>query len=324
MYIFIAIILLIAMLIGIGMALVGRPSSELDSRDFPTKTVGKGVAFSSFAALILCTLISSAAVVDARAVGIETAFGKYQKTLPSGLNWTAPWSQVESFSTLLQATDLNDFDNEEQKGDAVVVSFSAPRDPNNPDAKVLAGGGDGTISAIVNWQISESTSDGGAKALWAKYRTFDAVSTQLVRTKAMDTISDVANDMPANEASVNQTAIGEQVKVRLGALMKPYGIIVQDVSIRRIVLNPATASALQKINDAIAKTAAATEEAKAAAIQNQILKDRAAAGALEQKANDRYCLDIVNTWKVAENGTLPATFNCGLGSGSAGVLVQSK
>lgn len=314
MYFVVAILLVLTMLCSVGAALVSRSTS--------TRTAGFAVGLGSFLLLIIVTLISSATIVDARSVAIQTSFGQYTATLRPGLNWTAPWSQAESFSTLLQATDLNDFDDD--KGDAVVVSFSAPRDEENPAAKALAGGGNGTISAIVNWQISDQSGEDGAKALWAKYRTFDAVSTQLVKTKAQDTISDVANDLPANEATVNQTAIGEKVKQRLGDLLKPYGIVVQDVSIRRIVLDPASAASLQKIIDAINKTAAAREEAKAAAIQNQILTDRQKAGALEQKANDRYCLDIVNSWDVAKNGPLPATFNCGLGSSGAGVLVQTK
>lgn len=317
-YLIIAGILVLIAIGGFITAVIGtRENADPDLKVAGLGTVGIAVVL-----LLVVTVAASMTIVDARSVSVQTSFGKYDGIVSPGFHMTAPWADFESFSTTLQPTDLNDFDND--KGDAVVVSFSAPKDPTKPDAKVLAGGGNGSISAIVNWKISEDESDSsGTKALWEKYRTFDAVSTQLVKTKAQDTISDVANDLPANEATVNQTIIGQQVKEKLGTLLKPYGIVVQDVSIRRIVLDPATATSLQKIIDAINKTAAATEEAKAAAIQNKILEDRQKAGALEEKANQRYCFDIVNSWRVTENGPLPATFNCGLGTGGS-LLLNSK
>lgn len=322
MYLIIATVLGIIILIGVLIVIFGKKDNPEDG-EIGQKTGGAAIAGIGLVILAIVTVISSATMVEARTVSIQTSFGKYDTTLSPGLNWTAPWAQFESFSTTLQPTDLNDFDDD--KGDAVVVSFSAPRDPEKPDAKVLAGGGNGAVSAIVNWQISESQSAStGAKALWDKYKTFAAVSDQLVKAKAMEKIIEAAGAHPANEATVNQTGIGAKVRLSLSEALKPYGIVVQDVSIRRIVLDPATSASLQKIIDAINKTAAAQEEAKAAAIQNQILEDRAKAGALEQKANDRYCLDIVNSWNVAQNGPLPATFNCGLGASGTGVLVQSK
>jgi regulator of protease activity HflC (stomatin/prohibitin superfamily) len=322
LYIIFASLFALIFLIGLGIVLA--TSNPEDSRGFPIKSVGAVIAGIGFTLLVASTVLSSMTIVEGRTVSVQTSFGRYDGVVHSGLNWTAPWSDFESFSTTLQPLDLNDFDG--SKGDAVVVSFSAPRAADAAkDAKVLAGGGNGTISAVVNWRMSDSGDlDTGAKALWEKYRTFDAASSQLVKAKAMDTISDVANDLPANEATVNQTAIGEQAKARLEPLLRPYGIVVQDVSIRRIILDPATAASLQKIVDAINKTAAATEEAKAATIQNGILEARSKAGALEQKANERYCLDIVNSWDAAKNGALPATFNCGIGAQQSGVLVQAK
>ena len=291
---------------------------------FATRNTGAFVVTGlSTVALLLFTLFCSITTVDARAVGIQTAFGRYQGTLDPGLQLVAPWSSVEEFTTRLQSADLNDLD--ESKNNSVYVAFSAPKNvgPDGqplPDEKAVAGGGNGNINAIVRWQISPDNDGNGAKALWEKYKEFDRVNTDLVLSTSQDIIADVANDFPAGEAAVNQNGIGAEVQKRLATALKPYGIIVDSVSIKRVQLDDATRGSLQRIVDNINKTQAALEEEKRAAIDNRIAKTRAETGAISEKANERYCLDVVNAWDVAKNGPLPATFNCGLG-GQPPVLV---
>lgn len=294
---------------------------------FATKTIG-GFAVAGFAVvlLVLLTIFSSATKVDARAVGIVTSFGKYQSTLNSGLHWTAPWASVEQFETTLQSTDLNDLDGSKN---SVYVAFSAPKNVDKDgkaiaDQKSVAGGGNGNINAVVRWSINPDQSEDGAKALWEKYRTFERVSNELVLSASQDTIADVANDFPAGEAAVNQTGIGNEVKIRLDAALSKYGIVVDSVSVKRVSLDPATTQSLQRIVDNINKTTAAQEEQKRAVIDNATAALRQKTGALSKAANERYCLDIVNNWDVNKNGALPATFNCGLTGGTSGVLVQAK
>lgn len=279
--------------------------------------VGTVVVFGIFSLLLSITQ------VDARSVGIRTDFGRYTETLKPGLQLTAPWSSVEEFTTRLQTTDLNDLDG--SRGNSVYVAFSAPKDVDENGVpktgeKSVAGGGNGNINAVVRWQISDNQSDQGARALWEKYKDFDSVSEKLVLSTSQDIIADVANDFPAGVASVNQTEIGNEVAKRLGTALQRYGVVVDSVSIKRVVLDKATTSSLQRIVDNINKTTAAAEEQKRAIIDNQTAALRQKTGALSAQANERYCLDVVNSWNVAQNGPLPATFNCGLGS-TANVLV---
>lgn len=313
-FIVIAIILGLVLVVGILMAVFST-----------ARGIGALVASVAAVLLLLMTIFSSASVVDARAVGINTAFGRYSGTLDSGLHWTAPWSSVEQFSTTLQSGDLNDKDGSKN---SVYVAFSAPK-ATDKDGKPIAGqtdvagGGNGNISAVVYWQISQNQGAGGAKALWEKYRTFDKVRDDLVIPRSAQIIGDVANDYTAGVASVNQTLIADSVKTRLASELSRYGIVVDSVSIKGVDLDPATRASLQRIVDNINKTTAATEEQKRAVIDNQTAKLRAESGALNAAASQRYCLDIVNSWDVSKNGPLPATFNCGLGN-SSGVIVNSK
>lgn len=311
---------IILMIIGV-IALFIIGAVKVVSTDPEIKRLGGILLGVTVLGMFLVTVLMSMTIVSSRSLSIVTSFGGYSNTIKPGLNWTPPWADKESYPTTNQPLDLDDTD--DSKGNAVYVTFSAPKNPDNQSAISTAGGGRGNISAQITWRISDETGDAGAKALWAKYISFERVSNELVKAKAQDTLGDIANNKPAFEATVQYSDIANETKAQLGAILKPYGIVVDSVSIKRIDLDAQTQASLQKIVDAINTTAAYAEQKKGSDIQNQILKDRAAAGALEEKANVRYCLDIVNSWDTAKNGALPATFNCGLGA-EANVLVGAK
>lgn len=273
--------------------------------------------------LTVFTLLNSFTTVEARSVGIQQAFGRYQSTMGPGLQTKAPWSSVETFTTRIQDTDLNDKNGGKE---SVYVAFSAPKTVD-ANGKVVAGqtdtagGGNGNINAMIRWSISDDQSNKGAKALWESFRTFEDVQERLVKSESQQAVADVANDYTAGVASVNQTLIGEAVTKNLQARLAKYGVVVDSVAIKGVDLDKATKESLQRIVDNINKTVAATEEQKRAVIDNATAKLRAESGALSEQANERYCLDLVNAWEVAKNGPLPATFNCGLGSAGQNVLV---
>jgi hypothetical protein len=262
-------------------------------------------------ALIL-TVLMAATTVGARSIGVQTEFGKYKSTLNSGFHWTSPFSQTEEFPTTLQPTTV----------DKVKVVFSAPQDESDK-SKAVAGGGTGTVGATARWSISDDQDNLGAKALWQRYTTFDRVVSELVTPSLTSELSDAANDYPAGEASQKQTEIGKAVTDRLAVKLRPYGIIVDSVTVQPIALDKATQASLQRIVDNINKLEAAKIEQQRAIVDNETAKKRAESGALSTANMQRYCLDVVNAWDVEKNGPLPATFNCGLGGG-AGLLLQSK
>lgn len=287
---------------------------------FFTKSPEAGfVAGTAFVLLALVTIIFGSNIIPARTVAIQTTFGTNPTALGSGYHFLAPWSETERFETLLQPLDLNDKDG--STGNAVNVTFSAPKNKDaKPDAQDEAGGGKGKISAVINWRIMEGKNTQGAVNLWNVYKTFDRVRDELVRAKAQTVVMDVAQDYTAGVASVNNAIIASGVKDRLGTVLSPFGIEVVDVSVYGVDLDSATQASLQKIVDNINRTRAYEEELKGAQVQSRILEEQKRSGQLSEESQQRFCLNIVNSWNVKENGPLPATFNCGLGGNVTPVL----
>ena len=286
-----------------------------------TKSVeAAGVAGVAFVLLAVVTIIFGSNIIPARTVAIQTTFGTNPVALDSGYHFLAPWSETERFETLLQPLDLNDKDG--SQGNSVNVTFSAPKIADNKDATDEAGGGKGKINAVINWRIMDGDNQDkqGAVRLWNVYKTFDRVSNELVRAKAQTMVMDVAQDFPAGVASVNNSKIASEVKVRLGDTLKPYGIEVVDVSVYGVDLDSATQASLQKIVDNINRTRAYEEELKGAQVQSKILEEQKRSGQLSEESQTRFCLNILNSWDVKTNGPAPATLNCGLGEKATTVL----
>lgn len=258
-------------------------------------------SFGTLLVFIFFTVFMSITTVDARAVGIQTAFGRYTNTLESGFQLTAPWADVEEFSTRLQPADL---DGEE----GIPVTF--------------LGGGSGKVNANFQWGINSDQGDGGAKALWVSYKDFDSVKSFVLRA-GRDAIINVSNDYTPNDARTKQDEIAAKVKTNLSATLSKYGIVLDSVSILSMPLDARTQASLDKIVAAQNDVETAKANKQRAEIDIATAKLREQSGALSPAANLRYCLDIVDAWDVAKNGQLPATFNCGLG-GDTPVIVGGK
>lgn len=267
-----------------------------------TASVLRGVAAGAFAVLVLVTVLFSATTVSPRSVGIQTAFGKYQQTLDAGLQWTAPWSSVEEFSTQVQYLALNG-DNK----NSVDVNYQ--------------GGGKGNVDAVVRWRIDAKN----AEALWRKYRTFENVRDQLVLSATKDSVRVVVGAYKPNDARAgeNLRPITEKVQADLAATLKDDGVTIDSVSTTGVFLDGQTQQSIEKVvaaNNEIEKARADQERAK---IENATAKLREQSGSLSKQALERYCYDVTNNWDVAKNGPLPATWNCA-GSNVSGVIVGTK
>lgn len=261
---------------------------------------GYGVAAFVAVVFVVFTLICSATTVGARSVGIQTAFGKYQSTLDSGLHWTSPWSSVEQFSTNIQPLDLDG------KGESVSVSYK--------------GGGSGDVNATVRWQIDAEN----AEKLWKKYRTFNNVRDQLVSSSAKDSFRVVLGEYTPTEARAgeNLRPITEAVLNDLRNNLRDDGVKIDSISVKRVDLDAATQRSLERIVQANNDVERAKADQERAKIDAATAKLRETQGALSPQALVRLCLDVTNAWDVSKNGPLPATWNC-VGN-SAPVLVGAK
>jgi len=257
------------------------------------------IAVAVLGILGLVTLGMSITTVSARSVGIQTAFGRYQNTLSNGLQFTAPWSSVEEFSTQVQYLDLD--------GDqAVPVTFE--------------GGGGGQVNVTPRWRIDPA----GAEDLWKKYKTFDAVKDKLVNSSAKDAVRIVTSKYTPNEArsGENLRAVAEGIEAQLAADLKDDGIIIDSISVKGISLDARSQASLDKIVSANNDIERAKAEQERARIDAETAKIREQGGSLKPEALARYCLEVVNNWDVGRNGPLPAGFTCTSGNGAPFVVTN--
>lgn len=239
--------------------------------------------------------------VDHREVAIVTTFGRYDGAITTGgAHWLKPWSSVEKFDRTVQTAEVTE----------VSVSFS---DGGDEDGLQEIGGGKGSIDGAVRWQMSGEGE--GPRLLWERYRTFEAVQDSLVTRSARDTIINVANSYPAATAIISQAEISAEVKRQLDESMKPYGIVVDSVSIPAISLDSGTQGAVDRLFTTQQDIKRAQNEQVRAEIDAETVRIRTEEGALSPEANQRFCLDLVNSWDVGKNGSLPATFNCNFAAG---------
>lgn len=159
---FLALVGLLALLFG------GRTSSRGSARGggFVVLTV-----FGFFAALMCVT------TVDARAVGVQTQFGRYQDTLGPGFQWVAPWSDVEEWTTRLQTTQFaGKGDQDERDNFHTETCVSVKMYAEQP----------GCVSAVVEWAVTEKS----IEALWRDHKDFESARRNYVNTEAQARIAD--------------------------------------------------------------------------------------------------------------------------------------
>lgn len=305
-YIVIAVILVILFLIALAVGLFGPKGSEAPDRYTPgtpdARTPGKIAAGFLAFVLIIITLLFSATTVSPRAVGIETAFGRYVATLDNGFHWTAPWSGVEEFSTLAQPLNV------QEQG----VSFAGTTvtDPVTKVESVSGSGGSGNFDGTILWSIDPTGK--GAEKLWEKYKTYDNVRDNLVE-KAFREAGRVQigaySPVEAKDGS-NLRPINEAIKGDLVSALADKGILIDTVSVTSIRLDDSAQQSLNRIVEANANTERAKAEKERATIDAETAAIRQNSGSLTPEALVRLCLDVTNAWDVAKNGNLPAGWSC--------------
>lgn len=247
-----------------------------------------GVTAAMVLLLFVVTAFNSVTKVDARNVGIQTAFGRYQGQLNNGLQIIAPWSEHEDFSTMIQYLDLDG----EKWADGAPVTFS--------------GGGRGVVYATPRWYINQED----AGQLWKKYKTLDNVSDRLVRSSVKDSFRAVMTEYTPNDARAHVREITRKVEADLADTLKNDGIKISSISIRDIQLDDRTQASLDKIVQANNDIERAKSEQERAKIDAETLKIKQKAGNLTEGGLEDKCLTVMDKWDVKKNGNLPAGFNC--------------
>jgi len=275
-------VVVVMIILGV-IALIAFASTTL-VRNREDKVFAAGVGLVVIVILVLFSVFTSMTTVSARSIGVETSMGKYQGTLSPGMHFVAPWASVEEFSTQVQYLDLDG------DSDKVQVTYK--------------GGGTGAINAVIRWRIDAQD----AKSLWAKYRTFDKVTEQLVNSSAKDSISVVAGSYSPDVVrdGTKRREIALAVKNDLEKTIGEDGVNVDSVSIKGVEVSKDTKDAYDKI-------AKAEADGKRKLIEQQNATIDAKTDSIRSRgsgsAQDR-CLEMTRNWDVKRQGPLPATWSC--------------
>lgn len=251
--------------------------------------------------------VCSFSSVPARSVGIEVEFGKATDHLTPGLNWVAPWSSVEIMPTTSQPLDLDATDNTDaSKANPVGVKFK--------------GGGSGSVNVNMNYHIAK---DEDAIKLWNQWKDFEAVKEKVVNQKAQSTVAQLYGALLPEEATdgTKIAQMNNDIKTSLNEALSTDGIVVENVSVKKVDLDPAIQDRINKQVSALAdqnKAKIDRDTANIIAEKNRILQSSTTGQTLADK-----CLDVVNNWNVQKNGPLPAGFSC-VGAGSLPLTVPTK
>lgn len=272
----------------IGLVTLGGLVTATFSRE--ARYAGVATAVVGFVVLFILTVAFSFTTVSARTVGVQTSFGRYQGTLNAGPHMIAPWASVEEFSTRVQFLDLDSRDG----GKNVRVKY--------------AGGGGGTVDAVVRWRIEPE----GAEQLWAKYKTFDNVRDQLVDSSSQDSFRVVIGKFTPTEAIAgsNVRPISQSVLDDLTNVLGDDGIFLDSVSTKNVSLDKDVQKTLNRQVVAAGLVEVAKQEQQRAEIDAETARIRSEGGSLTPEALQRYCYEVTNAWDVKKNGPLPATWNC--------------
>lgn len=256
---------LLVVLGGIGWAVFG----------YEGKGAGVGAAFVG----LIIALLTCFSIVDARSVGIQTSFGKFRDTLSPGLQWTAPWSSVEEWTTRNQTIDFAADDRED-------------RDNFRDEAAVtvrLGNQSQAFVDLRVSWAVAESGNDSKAQAerikkLWTQYRNFDdmardyAVPAARAATNAAFDGYDpfkALNDQNADNPYVPLADWSKRITELLRPLYADRGLTLISVQVTQVKYDDRTEGKLREYADAVANTRIKAQDVKTAEQEALASKARA-------------------------------------------------
>lgn len=288
----IILVLALILLAAIGLFLLSKKA-----RDYDDKVLLRGASYFAVIAFVVTWALSSVFSVEARTIGIVTAFGRPSGDVAGpGLNWSWPWTEVTKFSTSNQTIDFDGTD-----GNGAPVDFKLAADKDG------TGGGEAKVHVNVTWQVQN---DDRAKQLWANWKEFDRVKDQLVDKNSRSVVASIMGKYTADEANKGEmlATFAKDIKDQLNVFFADKGISVETTAVMRVDLSPA-------VQDRINKKYQDQQDIQRAKIQQDRAKVEAETNIIRQQnlTNDVLqlkCLELTNAWNDDNNGQLPAGWNC--------------
>ena len=256
----IGIFILVA-LVGLAVGIFAKDSvDKFGNRETYYKPIGWWTFAGSLFIAVLIGAFSMIKIVGPTEVGVPVSFGTVGEPMQSGLNVVAPWVDVETYPTRPVTVELS--------GDQVILARTA-------DA------GQMSVEVAVRWKVKPED----AKELFMQVRTGDddRISQDIVAKNLRQAVGQVysttANLDAMNDRTKATTAIKEQLQEQLEA----YGIQVEDVNLRSVEPDAATAATISKFSSQQQATRIAEEAKKTAQIEAQ--RRLIEAQGLEQASN---------------------------------------
>jgi regulator of protease activity HflC (stomatin/prohibitin superfamily) len=260
-------LLALAALVAVAVAVMYRPAFGGSHARFVAAAI----------AVVAAALAASMTVttVDARSVGIQTSFGKYRDTLGSGLHLTAPWSDVEEWTTRNQTIRFAG----DGKGSERDNYFTEPQITVR-----LGNQSEAYVDVTVTWNVTTQ----GVEGLWRQHRTFAdarqdfAVPAALGATNAVFDGYDPFKSL--NTATVESPYIPlEEWSRRIADKLRPMyadrGVNLVAVQATKVAYDKRTEDKLREYADAVANTRIKAQDVDTAKNEALASKERAAQAA---------------------------------------------
>lgn len=240
------------LLVGLVLILAGGTiaRSMTSQPGFPANRRPPNLRALGFVALVVGIILpvaTSVRVIGATEVGIPVTFGKIGAPLNPGFNIVLPWTEITTFSTRLQVSDMNRNTTEgDRTGDDSVTVLSSE-------------GGELNIDVTVRYTVRPSE----AADLFRRVRSMDGVRDIIVRPETRSLMRNIYSRYTAEDGyTTKREQIERIVFDELKKRLDPQGLVLDEVAVRDI--RPA-----DQILAAINRKLEATQAAERAKIEQQ-------------------------------------------------------
>jgi regulator of protease activity HflC (stomatin/prohibitin superfamily) len=164
---------------------------------------------------------SSVRLIGATDVGVPVTLGKIGTPLRSGVHLVLPWTDVNSFSTRLQQSDMSQTAGE---GDRA----------GNDGVEVLSSeGGRMVLDVTVRYSVKADA----AADLFRRVGSMTGIREQIVRPDVRSRLRDVYSRYTAEESyAANREKVASEAEAAVRDGLAPFGLVVDAVKVRNITL----------------------------------------------------------------------------------------
>lgn len=260
--------LIITIVFGLG-ALLGLLALLFGGRSSSAGSARAGGAI----ILVVCGFIAALpcfTTVDARAVGVQTSFGRYQDTLGPGFQWVAPWSDIEEWTTRLQTSHFaGDGEQEERDNFHTEACISVKMYAEQP----------GCVSAVVEWAVTEDS----VEALWRDHKDFESARRNYVNTEIRARVADAFEGfdplLKLREPDADpKRGTREQFAALAGEKLKPKfterGLALRTVRVTHVDYSDQVDQLLRDAGTEVARTRLAEQRVDTAKAEADAAKER--------------------------------------------------